>query len=143
MHTDPPVRAVVVRPEAAHLRRVLDASSWVVLEELLARSTGDATVSVTTASIRQLAESLGVAKDTIGRAVTRLRELGLIDYVQDRDATSGVFASTTYRITVPADMFSFDTAPATIVSTPIEPAARHRTRARTPQSHAQLSLLDV
>ncbi len=97
-------RPVVVRPAAAHLRRVLHAGSWVLLEELLARSTGDADLSVATASIRDLATSLGVAKDTIGRAVTRLRDHGLLTVEQTRGG-DGVFASTTYSLSVPADMF--------------------------------------
>ena len=97
----------MVRPAAAHLRRALDSTAWVLLEELLSRSTGDADGSVTTASIRSLAASLGVAKDTVGRAVARLREFGLLDIVQDRNPTSGVFASTMYRITVPARVSDF------------------------------------
>ena len=40
-------RTVVVRPAAGHLRRVLGATSWVLLEELLARSIGNAGLSVT------------------------------------------------------------------------------------------------
>ena len=114
-----------------------------LLEELLSRSAGDADESVTAASIRSLATSLGVANDTVGRALARLREFGLLDIVQDRNSTSGVFASTTYRITVPADMFSFETAPVTIASTPVAPAHRHPKRTRTSLSGAQLSLLDV
>lgn len=93
----------MVRLAAAHLRRALDAMSWVVLEELLARSTGDPDKPVTTASVRSLATSLGVAKDTVGRAVAHLRDFGVLYIVQDRSTTSEVFASTRYRITVPAD----------------------------------------
>ena len=105
-------RPVVVRLAAAHLRSVLDAGSWVLLEELLARSTGDADVSIATASIRDLAASLGVAKDTIGRAVDRLREHGLLTIEQSRTG-DGAFASTTYRVSVPPDMFDLtaDIAP--------------------------------
>jgi DNA-binding transcriptional MocR family regulator len=134
-------RTVVVRPPAGHLRRVLGATSWVLLEELLARSIGNAELSVTTASIRSLAESLGVAKDTVGRAVTVLRSVGLLTVVQHR-TVAGVFGATTYRITVPADMFSFE-----IVPTAVAPAglaiARPVKRTHRAASDSQLSFTDI
>ena len=134
-------RTVVVRPAAGHLRRVLGATSWVLLEELLARSIGDAELSVTTASIRGLAESLGVAKDTVGRAVTVLRAFGLLTVVQDR-TVAGVFGSTMYRITVPADMFSFEIVPT--AETPAGQAiARQVKRAQRSASDSQLSFTDI
>jgi hypothetical protein len=141
---EPTRRPVVVRPAAAHLRRVLDAGSWVLLEELLARSVGDTESSVTTASIRDLAGSLGVAKDTIGRDVARLRSHGLLTVAQSR-AGDGVFSSTSYRISVPADMFDLtaDAMPAAVADVcAATPASRSAKRSHAVDD-SQLSLLDV
>ena len=52
-------------------------------------------------SIRSLASSLGLAKDTVTRAVGRLRDLGVIEAAQAR-ARSGVFDAGSYRLVVPA-----------------------------------------
>lgn len=134
-------RTVVVRPAAGHLRRVLGATSWVLLEELLARSIGNAGLSVTKASIRSLAESLGVAKDTVGRAVTVLRSAGVLTVVQHR-TVAGVFGSTTYRITVPADMFSFEIVP-TAVTPAGQTIAQPVKRTHRAASNSQLSFTDI
>jgi DNA-binding transcriptional MocR family regulator len=81
---------VTTGPDAAKLRRQLGATSWVVLEEMMERSTGDGDHVVAQVSIRSLASSLGLAKDTVARAVRRLSDLGVIEAVQVR-ASSGVF----------------------------------------------------
>lgn len=144
MAAEPTRRPVIVRPASAHLRRVLDAGTWVLLEELLARSVGDTESSATTASIRDLAGSLGVAKDTIGRAVARLRSHGLLTVEQSR-AGDGVFASTTYRISVPADMFDLtaDTMPAAVPDVCIAAPEKRAAKRSHLVDDWQLSLLDV
>lgn len=145
MAAEPARRPVVLRPAAAHLRRVLDAGSWVLLEELLSRSVGEADASTTTASIRDLAGSLGVSKNTVGRAVDRLRSLGLLTIEQTR-TDDGVFASTTYRVSVPSDMFDLTCEPSSPVVAPVAThvdATKRRTKRAHPTSDSQLSLLDV
>lgn len=144
MAAEPSRRPVVVRPAAAHLRRALGAGSWVLLEELLARATGDADLSLATASIRDLAASLGVAKDTISRAVNRLRDHGLLTIEQSR-AGDGVFASTTYRVSVPADMFDLivDVMPVATPTTCTAAPAKRLVRRTHLADDSQLSLLDV
>jgi len=94
-------RSIVLGPAAHELRRHVGPTAWVVLEELLQRSTSDGDQIVAPVSIRSLGSSLGLAKDTVARAVRRLRELGAIEAVQAR-ATSGAFDAGSYRITVPA-----------------------------------------
>jgi uncharacterized protein (DUF2252 family) len=96
---------VTTGPDAAKLRRQLGAMSWVVLEEMMERSTGDGDHVVAKVSIRSLASSLGLAKDTVARAVRRLSDLGVIEAVQVR-ASSGVFEAGSYRLTVPASFVS-------------------------------------
>jgi len=91
LHADPERRTIVLGPRAHELRSHLGTTAWAVLEEMLERSTGDGGRAVAQVSIRSLAASLGLDKDTIGRAVRRLCDLGVIDVVQARAAT-GVFA---------------------------------------------------
>lgn len=121
MSTDPPARCRVVLGPAAHaLRRRVGASAWMVLEEMLEQSHIDADGLVAAVSVRSLAASLGIAKDTAHRATMRLRDLGVIEAHQAR-TPSGGFAAGGYRLSVPAaclsilDTFSpraFDAAPA-------------------------------
>ncbi len=61
--------------DAAALRRRLGPVPWFVLEELLLVS--DAT-SVVNTGVRALAASLSLNKDTVARAVGRLRDEGLV-----------------------------------------------------------------
>jgi DNA-binding transcriptional MocR family regulator len=100
MPADPIRRTIKLGPAAHELRRHVGPTTWVVLEEMLQRSTGDDHV-VAQVSIRSLASSLGLAKDTVTRAVGRLRDLGVIDASQAR-AGSGVFEAGSYRLAVPA-----------------------------------------
>ena len=100
MPADPIRRTIKLGPAAHELRRHVGPTAWVVLEEMLQRSTGNDHV-VAQASIRSLASSLGLAKDTVNRAVGRLRDLGVIEAAQAR-ARSGVFDAGSYRLVVPA-----------------------------------------
>ena len=93
------MRSVVVGAAASELRRALGPTSWMVLEELLIRSTGPADACVSSVSVRSLAASLGLAKDTAGRAIRRLRNAGLVTVAQQR-TIAGVFDTGTYRIAV-------------------------------------------
>lgn len=116
--------------------------AWVVLEEMLGRSEPDTTSDgdgrVAVVSVRSLAASLGVAKDTAHRAVTRLRDLGVIEPNQGRTA-SGSFSAGGYRLDVPAACLhvldaSSHSAPAS------RPEPRQHAAARSRVSD-QLSLL--
>ena len=94
-------RTIALGPAAHELRRHIGPVAWVVLEEMLQRSTGDGGHVVAQVSIRALASSLGLAKDTVARAVGRLRDLGVIEAAQAR-SSSGVFEAGSYRLAVPA-----------------------------------------
>jgi DNA-binding transcriptional ArsR family regulator len=90
---------LIVGCDAREMRRRLGPTSWVVLEEILQRAEVDGRVA--RVSIRTLAASLGLAKDTVARAVRRLRDAGLLDAVQER-ASTGIFETGTYRVTIDA-----------------------------------------
>ena len=74
MAAEPTRRAIVVGPKAHELRRFVGSASWAVLEEMMQVATGPSDRLVAEVSIRSLAASLGVAKDTVARAVRRLRD---------------------------------------------------------------------
>ena len=60
-------------------------------------------------SIRTLAGSLGLAKDTVARAVRRLRAAGVVTGVQQR-AAAGVFDTGVYVITVGPEILAVKTS---------------------------------
>jgi hypothetical protein len=90
---------------AAAVRRSVGPTAWVVLEELLACSTDvDADVDGmrrAVVSVRALAASIGLAKDTVARALRRLCLEGLL-VGEQRRTERGVFDAGSYRVTVPA-----------------------------------------
>ena len=104
-------RSVVVHPASDELRRALGPTSWVVLEELLLRSHGTTHEWVACVSVRSLAASLGLAKDTVARAIRRLRDAGLVTVAQRR-TNAGVFATGTYLIALPDSVTLIASAPA-------------------------------
>ncbi len=144
MPADPIRRTIKLGPAAHELRRHVGPTAWVVLEEMLQRSTGNDHV-VAQVSIRSLAPSLGLAKDTVARAVGRLRDLGVIEAVQAR-ARSGVFEAGSYRLVVPVVCLSpaGPSQPSALSSVPPS-AARSSSAARRSlsarRSSGQLSLL--
>ena len=112
MHADPTRRTIVLGPRAHELRAYVGSTAWVVLEEMMQRSTGDGDRVVAQVSIRSLASSLGLAKDTVNRAVRRLRDLGVI-HAEQRRSDSGVFHTGSYRLDVPTVCLAVDTSTTT------------------------------
>jgi DNA-binding transcriptional ArsR family regulator len=100
MPVESPLHSVVVGAAASELRRALGPTSWMVLEEMLLCSTGPVDACVASVSVRALAASLGLVKDTVGRAIRRLRDAGLVTVVQQR-TVAGIFDTGTYLIAVP------------------------------------------
>lgn len=136
MHPDTH-RSLVLDESSIELRRQLGPTAWMVLEELLFVSTGPADACQAEVSIRALATRLGLAKDTIARALTRLRHVGLVTASQSR-ATTGAFETGSYRLYVPDAITLTDrtTFPTTIAS----PASSRPRAPRASRSTVQLSL---
>lgn len=105
------MRSIVVGAASSDLRRALGPTSWVVLEELLLRSHGTTDERVACVSVRSLAASLGVAKDTAAPAIRRLRDTGLVTVGQQR-TDAGIFDTGTYVIALPDGVTLIHTAPA-------------------------------
>jgi hypothetical protein len=96
---------VLIGPSASGLRRSLGPTAWTVLEEMLLRSTAAGERRVARVSVRSVARSLGLAKDTAARAIRRLRDDDVVTTIQRRTA-SGVFDAGVYAITIPPDVIS-------------------------------------
>lgn len=133
---------VVLGPSAHVLRRRVDAPAWMVLEEMLEHSepdsTGDSRVAVV--SVRSLAASLGVAKDTVHRAVARLRDLGVVEPQQAR-TSEGSFSAGGYRLDIPVACMSIVDDSSSAQNRPPAPETRVRRAPAPSRVSDQLSLL--
>jgi len=134
LHADPIRRTIVLGPRAHELRAYAGTTAWVVLEEMMQCSTGVGDHVVAQVSTRSLASSLGLAKDTVARAVRCLRDLGATVAFQAR-SESGVFEAGSYRLAVPVACISVacSSPPSVAPSAPRSSSAR--------RSSGQLSLL--
>jgi DNA-binding transcriptional MocR family regulator len=102
-------RRLLLGARVGRVRRQLGPTAWTVLEELLACSTGTISECSAEVSVRSLAGELGLSKDTVARALLRLRRAGLVTAIQSR-STTGVFAVGCYEINVP-NSIAFDDDP--------------------------------
>jgi DNA-binding transcriptional ArsR family regulator len=93
-------RRLVLGGGSVELRRRLGPTAWVVFEELLLASSDTAEGCLACVSVRALGARLGLAKDTVARALIRLRRAGLVTPAQSR-ASNGVFATGSYVLVVP------------------------------------------
>lgn len=98
--------AVTIGAAAEGLRRTLGPAAWCALEVLATTpSDGDDDPWTVRSSIRMVAGRMGVATNTAQRALTVLRDAGLIAGAQGRRDT-GRFGPCTYRVTVDADVMN-------------------------------------
>jgi DNA-binding IclR family transcriptional regulator len=121
---------------APWVRRTVGPVAWAVLEVLAERSERDRGRTMSQCSVRGLAGELGLANDTVARAMRRLGDVGLLYHESDREA-SGRFASGRYVLTLPPDVFDL----ATDLEQPSlsKPAARPRVRRSSGEQLALLS----
>src|SRR3954452_22741018 len=98
MSTDP-AAIVVIDTASQEMRRRLGPVSWVLFEELLLAATPVGDRWQASVSVRVLAERTGLSKDTVARAVARLRRARLV--TPRRARTAGVFAAGAYELTIP------------------------------------------
>lgn len=98
--TTEPTRSLVIDATSIELRRSLGPTAWVILEELILTSNGTTHRCSASVSVRSLASRLGLAKDTVARALGRLRRAGLVTACQTR-TTAGIFTTGSYLLTIP------------------------------------------
>jgi DNA-binding transcriptional ArsR family regulator len=123
---------LVIDAASIELRRRLGPTAWAVFEELLLSSTGPTDRCTASVSVRSLASQLGLSKDTVARALGRLRRAGLVAACQAR-STAGIFTTGSYRLTIP------DTIAITTRTTRTTRPSSSHARARRPVD-AQLAL---
>jgi hypothetical protein len=107
-----------------------------VLERLAETVDHRAGETVSHESVRGIADALGLAKDTVARALRRLADADLVVYESSR-SDDGRFGPSHYRLTLPLDLFvglTVAPAPTPTRSKPNRPSPRTRP--------AQLSLID-
>ena len=86
------------------LRNATKPAGWLVLTDMLTRihtqggqvDTGPACIET---NVRDLAETTGLSKDTVAKAIRRLVTLGLVDRVDLRDG-SGQFGRSVYQVDI-------------------------------------------
>ena len=141
MNPDPTRRTIVLGPRAHELRAYIGPTAWAVLEEMMQCSIGDGDHVVAQVSIRSLATSLGLANDTVARAVRRLRDLGVLAAVQAR-SSSGVFEAGSYCLAVPAPRSppSLRLLPVRLLPAGRRPAARPVSSRCSPRSESPSSV---
>jgi hypothetical protein len=125
---------LAVGPGGKALRRRLGPTAWVVLEAVVAQAHDAEGDLVADGSVRSLASELGLAKNTVARALTILRECDLVAFTQTR-ASDGAFSAGRYVIALPPDVFTIATSRKT------SPLSSRRTHRVTPASVEQLALL--
>ena len=128
-----PDRRLVIGSASTELRRRLGPTGWAVFEELVLCSVGSSDVCTASVSVRSLAALLGMSKDTVARALTRLRVSGLVSAHQSRGST-GTFATGSYQLHLPACVALDDVSDTTAITAPSP------RRARTAPSTTQLAL---
>ena len=96
---------LVIGPDGAALRHQVGPVAWCVLEMLAATPLPGDGDTVVLASVRSLASQLGVSKNTIHRALVKLRSIGLVEAGQRR-ADSGRFDAGFCRLRVPASVLA-------------------------------------
>jgi DNA-binding transcriptional MocR family regulator len=118
----PPDRLLAVTTKASAVRRSLAPSAWAVLEELVLTADAEG-VAVT--SSRQLAESLGISKDTAARSLQRLMAAALVERIEQRDPATGRFGTVAYAVDIGAAGLELvrERRPARPADRTVEPAA--------------------
>jgi hypothetical protein len=136
--TQPDYRVVSLGTAAPLARRTLGPTAWVVLEYLVGSAEDGVSGTVSHQSVRGIADALGLAKDTVARALHRLSDEGLATHVPNR-AHDGRFGHSHYRLILPPDLFvDFS------MIRPTEPRPPTvSTRKRVAADAQQLSLIDT
>lgn len=97
-------RVLRLSAESRPLRRSLGPTAWAVLEEMALDANADeAGVAIAATNVRDLAEHLGVVKDTVVRALNRLIAAGVAVRRPQR-LQAGRFGAVVYELRLPAGL---------------------------------------
>lgn len=111
--------------------------AWFVLEELAFKAVRDGARLIVHTSVRDLAATVSLNKDTVARAVATLVRLGAVEHHQG--AAGGRFGAGRYALTLPngVALLDSDTTPRS------RPTRSHATTHSPAHPPAQLTLLDL
>ena len=109
-------RRLVLDASAHTARRQVGATAWMLLEELaFASEPAGAGGRQVATSVRRLAVDVGVSRNAVARGLRRLRNAGVLDVNQLRDA-SGVFTLGVYVLHLPDGVHVVDpVAPSAVI----------------------------
>jgi DNA-binding Lrp family transcriptional regulator len=107
----------------------------VVLEALAESSIDRSGEAVSEKSVRGLADEIGLAKDTIARAVRRLQRAGLVSRIDAR-LTDGRFGHGCYVLDIPDDVFN-------VCAARVASTTKRRAATKPARRPEQLALPDV
>ena len=134
-----PTARLVLGEGAAAARRQLGPTSWAALEVLVALSDDGACRVV--ATVRDVAEALGLSKNAAHRAIRRLVDAGLVAPTQER-AADGRFLAGAYRLDVePYVLHRMTDEPRPSNEDTTSTRRRAHARRRSADAAAQLTLL--
>lgn len=123
-------------PGAPEIRRTVGPIAWAVLECVATNAVERADEAVSYESVRGIADSLGLAKDTVARALRRLAGERLVAHVASR-GHDGRFGPSHYRLDLPPDLFLVPCKPGPMHAPPMPSRPSRRPPA------TQLSLIDA
>ncbi len=124
---------------ARDLRRAVGPIAWFVFEELLLVSEeGSSDSLVAAASVRSVASSVSLNKDTVARALAMLARAGLVEPIPQPKRT-GRFGGGAYRVHLPGGLRLERQSEDTVRSS----LPRRRSAPRPAQPGAQLTLLEL
>jgi len=118
---DSPGASTVVIAAASRLtKQAVGVTAWVVLEDVVLDATLDAEgQAVAVTSVRRIAAHLGVSKNTVQRALTRLLAAGLLTYETEHEPNRGAITRSRYRLALDTGLaVSLDARPSNGVATP-------------------------
>ena len=130
---------LVVGERAAAVRRQVGPASWAALEVFVALGDGD---DRAVASVRHVADEIGISKNAAHRAIRRLVDAGFVAPLQPR-STDGRFLVGTYRLAIPVDALHRITVETASVARDAKrlPRRSSSTRRHPGDDTTQLSLL--
>jgi len=133
------VTALQVDARARELRHEMGPVAWFVLEELALEAVQDGATLIVPTSVRELAATVSLNKDTVARALSVLVRLGFVE--RHQPAAGGRFGAGRYALTLPdgVALAHDDTSPPRSHRPSRAPATTHE----RPHEQAQLTLLDL
>lgn len=127
---------VTVTAAARSLRQRVGPTPWAVLEDMLGDAERDTTGRLVAAtSVRRLAANLGLSKDTVARALTRLIDEDLVHRDPVRRDPGGSFTAGRYVLDETGLALVLDLGPR---AKPTGTTAARRRPPKTPASQATL-----